>query len=442
METIHHMLPLVARSRLARTVLAVMLLAGADAAAWDADLDPTFSDDGVLVFSWDGYQPVNGIAVQPDGKIVAVGRSGNVFASEFGIARFNPDGELDPTFGVDGVLVLDIGSGDSWATDVAIQPDGKIVIVGTMLNSIPYAVVLRFDPDGTPVDAGSVPFGVPAYGEAVAIQPDGKIVVAGRAVFTTTESDFAVARVNPDYSMDTEFGTDGMISWDFDGGFDVANDVAVRSDGKIVLAGTATRNGGTVFGVMLFSATGGPQGLGWADFGFESEGNGLALQADGKAVVAGRRLHASGGDMVVARFNTNCTLDTSFDGDGMRIFSPSATGEEGGEDVIVQHDGKIVVLGYLSMTGRAEAALVRFTSTGDVDAGFSGGPYSTFTTFPFSQGWGANGRAIAQQADGKLVVGGWSEGIAYSQHPAVARLQGNEDLIFTDGFESGTTDWW
>ena len=146
--------------------------------------------------------------------------------------------------------------------------------------------------------------------------------------------------------------------------------------------------------------------------------------------------------MAVARFNTNCTLDTSFDSDGMRVFSPSATGEEGGEDVIVQHDGKIVMLGYLSMTGRAETALVRFTSTGEVDAGFSGGPYSTFTTFPFSPGWSANGRAIAQQADGKLVVGGWSEGIASSQHPAVARLQGNEDLIFTDGFESGTTDWW
>ena len=174
-----------------------------------------------------------GIALQSDGKIVVAGTARNGFA----LARFNPDGSLDPGFDEDGKLTTSFAANAAGA-DVAVQPDQKIVVAGTAGTD--FALV-RYNPDGS-LDPGfdhdgivTTTFGITATGSGIVIQPDDRIVVAG-----TAGSDFAVARYNPDGSLDSGFDFDGVVTTSF-GTKAVAAGVVLQPDGKIVLAGTVGR---------------------------------------------------------------------------------------------------------------------------------------------------------------------------------------------------------
>ena len=163
----------------------------------DGTLDTTFNPSGSLAAGvvttdmGDTYESVTGVLVQPDGKIVATGRSGSVFA----LARFNVDGSLDGGFGTGGKLIYDLGGTNAQANAVALQPNGKIVLAGYSSNASDsdFAVV-RFTPDGTPEGARVDPIGASSDSVyTVALQPDGKIVAAGYAQ-NGTYNDIAVAR--------------------------------------------------------------------------------------------------------------------------------------------------------------------------------------------------------------------------------------------------------
>jgi uncharacterized delta-60 repeat protein len=190
------------------------------------------------------------VAIQSDGKIVQAGESGFGVTADFALARYNPDGSLDSTFDSDGRVTTDIVGGNDRGAGIALQPDSKIIVAGTASADIALA---RYNPDGS-LDAtfdgdGKVTTDFNAsfdLGNAVALQSDNKIVVAGNSDGGgSLTADFALARYNPDGSLDTTFGSDGKVTTAFNStSFDTARAVAIQpSDGKIVAAGMSPQTG-------------------------------------------------------------------------------------------------------------------------------------------------------------------------------------------------------
>jgi uncharacterized delta-60 repeat protein len=162
------------------------------------DLDTSFGTDGIVITPIAGADEVSALALQPDGKIVAAGQSSDSTAISIAVARYNPDGTLDPDFGSGGVVTTLIGA-SAWAFDVALQPDGKIVAAGAGGDTQVEFVVVRYRPDGT-LDRGFASGGIvmTEIGErdeiyGAALQPDGKVDVAGKT-FDGSVSHFALAR--------------------------------------------------------------------------------------------------------------------------------------------------------------------------------------------------------------------------------------------------------
>ena len=161
----------------------------------------------------------------------------------------------------------------------------------------------------------------------MAIQDNGKIVVVGETADTnSTFSDIAVVRYNLDGSLDTSFGTGGIVTTDMASSLDRGFDVAIQSDGKIVAVGERyyLGNPDNAFALVRYNADGsldtsfGSGGKVISDLGIIDRARGVALQSDGKIVAAGEWSNASfHSDMIVARYNSNGSLDTSFDTDGL-----------------------------------------------------------------------------------------------------------------------------
>ena len=268
-------------------------------------------------------------------------------------------GDLDPTFGTAGIVTTNVG-GNGRALAVAIQSDGKVVTAGYIAaTSYCFAVVrynasgsldTSFDGDGKLITA----FATDGVGHDVAIQSDGKIVVAGYT-YSGSSNDFAVVRYNTDGSLDTSFGAGGKAITDFGSVGDHGYSVALQSDGKIVVAGGT---GGYSFALARYNTDGSldtsfdGDGRVTTAIGSSSVGYGVAIGPDGKIVVVGESGTGNYG-FAVARYNSDGSLDTSFDGDGRvttAVGSPSR-----GRSVAIQSDGKIVVAGE-SGTGNYNVA--------------------------------------------------------------------------------------
>jgi len=215
----------------------------------DGSLDETFGDGGTKTTDL-GYeqQGATAVAVQPDGKLVVTGLAAEITTDEpddFLVMRYTADGSLDPSFSGDGVQIT-TWDDDSDAVDVALQPDGKIVIIGDAYSDISGGFdfgVARYLPDGTPDssfgDGGqySIDFdGGNDFPTALGLQSDGRIVIAGGTLLGT-DHDFALARLNPDGSLDAGFGDDGKVTTVFDAGSTHAYGVAIQADTQIVAAG-------------------------------------------------------------------------------------------------------------------------------------------------------------------------------------------------------------
>ncbi len=283
------------------------------------------------------------------------------------------DGDLDPTFGVGGVFGKPengipstqpyYNSLDS-PGDVAIQSDDKIVVVTSKTNNIgshgeplggPYAFLIqRYTADGF-IDSsfgnnGDVIFNFAIFRDdmahAVAIQPDGKIVVVGETksfLFGsgTLKKDFALIRLNPNGGLDSSFGNNGRVQVDFASGDDIAYDVAIQPNGKIVAVGEAEIQGNKQFGVVRLNPNGTLDssfaGDGKATVDWGDKATGVALQSSGQILVVG---YSNNGHSKLAQFNVNGTLDISFGLAG--IWSTPITYAN---SVVIQPDGKFIVAG-------------------------------------------------------------------------------------------------
>jgi uncharacterized delta-60 repeat protein len=363
-------------------------------------------------------------------------------------------GSLDPCFNFTGMVSTTIGSSlSASARAVAIQPNGGIVVVGTSLSRFTYDfTIVRYNPNGS-LDNNFGAAGIQrtdfAFGNdqanAVAVQSDGKIVVAGSSS-SDTDSNFALARYNPNGSLDTTFGGTGKIVTSLSLGADVATSMALQSDGKIVVAGyDFSPLQGNNFALARYNLDGsldttfGVGGKKQTTFTASSDdkANAVAIQSDGKIVLVGdthEDVINADQDIALARYNTDGSLDTGFGSGGKRI-ADFFNHYEYSRAVVIQPDGKIVVAGGY-FEGTKLGTVERFESDGRTDTGFGENGIGIQLVFGHGVAF-----TSALQPDGKIIVGGWASGPDTSDF-GLARLNtnGSPDLAFGSSFGRLTTD--
>ncbi|HWX41720.1 MAG TPA: delta-60 repeat domain-containing protein [Blastocatellia bacterium] len=397
------------------------------------DLDPSFGSGGKVVTTLAGFDKIHALAVQNDGKIIAAGASGDKFA----VARYNANGSLDSGFGDNGTLTTGFFdmAGFEQINALLLQPDGKIVAAGyTALPQIGFDFALvRYNSDGTADKSfgslGKVTtdfFGFSfdeAAAYALAIQSDGKIIAAGgtSSPLFQLNQEFGLARYNEDGTLDLSFGNGGKVATSFFNNSDYnegALAVVIQPDGKILAAGGAFED----FGVARFNSDGSLD-TSFGDGGkvitrFSSDGTtidqalAISLQADGRIVAAGRSTISVGHEVLaVARYNSDGSLDTGF-GSGGKLtadFFPTGTGllGDGLNSVVFQADGKIVAGGLSNPITTSDFGLARYNSDGTLDSTFGSGGKVT-TDFGVSRFGGLRAAiyTLALQADGKVIAAG------------------------------------
>jgi uncharacterized delta-60 repeat protein len=392
----------------------------------NGSLDPSFSGHGKRITHFPGEDRSSGIAVQSDGKIVAVGGAVAIASAtdgDFALARYRTSGALDTSFSADGRRTTNFGGDLEQAAAVAVQSDGKLIVVGTTqadFRTDSDFALARYNPNGS-LDTSfsgdgrqTTDFGGGDAAAGVALQANGKIVVAGRG---GPGGDFALARYKRNGSLDTRFSRDGKKRTDFGGSFDGAAGVALQANGKIVAAGGGGPDGDFALarynlrGLLDTSFSG--DGRQTTDFGGTSDGAaGVAIQRDGKIVAAGRG--GPGGDFALARYDLHGSLDSTFSGDGKQRTDFGGFDEANG--VALQGNGKIVAVGDV---GFGDFALARYDANGSLDASFSGdGKQRT--------DFGGNDEAegVALQGDGKIVAEGSGRGAEGSSDFALVRYRG------------------
>jgi len=313
----------------------------------DGRLDSAFGVDGKVISDFGDYEDGASVAIQPDGKIVIAGYTGENLPSDFLIARYRNNGEADSSFGNNGTTIVDFQNIDR-ATAIAIQADGKIVVAGCSYDNIFQAngdiAVVRLDangePDSTFGENGKILRASETAQEdcSLAIQKDGKIITAGNS-----RGDFILLRFETNGKIDSSFGTDGEAITDF-GDNDWIESIALQDDGKIVATGISGYQNAVLARYLqtglLDSAFKNGKIL---TSGYGSVGSSVAIQQDGKIIVGGY-LWVDNYDCYMLRFDQDGTADSSFGAAG-KVFS-----DFGHYDlfysVAIQNDAKIVAAGY------------------------------------------------------------------------------------------------
>ncbi|MCX7262695.1 MAG: hypothetical protein NTX67_08030 [Burkholderiales bacterium] len=318
----------------------------------------------VGTFSDYGYA----MALQADGKILVVGTSWNGSNNDFSLIRLNANGSLDTSFEGDGKAIIPLGTSSDEGRAIMLQADGKILVAGTSWNG--------------------------------------------------SNNDFSLIRLNANGSLDTSFDGDGKAIIPVGNGSDSASAMMLQADGKILVAGTSFNNVGTDFSLIRLNANGSLDtsfsgdgkaiisvGEGWMD----DVGSAMTLQADGKILVAGSS-RGNNTDFSLIRLNANGSLDTSFDGDGIALIGAGASFGTG-RAISLQADGKILVAGSSDLGGN-KFSLIRLNANGSLDTSFVG----SLDTSLYGAGKvnipvglkDSFASAIALQADGNILVAGSS----------------------------------
>lgn len=388
---------------------AVMALMLVQAFAAPGELDTTFGGTGIVKTDAGEYhEGGQGMVLQRDGKIVQVGDEG------FTVIRLLPDGTLDTSFG--GTGIVRISRGNHYAYAVALQNDGRIVVAGVDHDSISVA---RFLPDGT-LDAA---FGTPhpdytgvgfttvpaadSFPRVVdcAIQSDGKIVVAG-----TDDDNFFAMRFHTTGTLDTTFSGDGKVSTDL-GGTDYAYAMALQPDNRILVAGSRGLATVTTLAVLRYN-TDGSLDTTWNGTGqvftpvlLHSEANSVQVLPDGKVLVGGYTVVSAraGGDFAVIRYHSDGSLDTSFNGTGKATVD-FGSDYDMGFSAVAQRNGRVVVAGVINYgVSNGNLAVTRLNANGTLDTTF--GQMGKVTTDIGKWGYSDGVQALVQ-TDGKILIGG------------------------------------
>lgn len=414
-------------------------------------LDPTFNGLGYRVERFDvGVNTIpTAMALQPDGKVVVAAQ---VTGGRFGLMRFNANGTLDLSFAGDGKLIVDMNVN---VTSLTVQPDGKIISAGggNLGPGQSGFIIARFNADGStdaPFGGGG---GVAAVGFAtgsavlnkLALRPDGRIIAVGSAPNLNGGSDFAIATLNANGSLDQSFGG-GQVTAQINA-TDRLTSFALQTDGKIVAAGLT----GNVPNIQLTLLRFNPDGT--LDSSFDGDGKlaanlfpgltivdnrGLAIQNDGKVVVAGGRANVGG--WIVGRYNSDGSVDNTFSGDGFTETTLAMTlGIGYPTKVVVLPNGRIMAGGMDSRDTRTQTfAFTRYSVDGSLDRSFDGDGRATFNFVTTPAEYVID---FDFDAQGRVVAAGWTHsGFVSDVRIGVMRAAFTTERLFTTEFDQNGDD--
>lgn len=360
----------------------------------DGTPDPTFGTNGVFTFSLNFEANIYGCYIKPDGKILLAGETTDYQDYRLLLIQLNPDGTIDHLFGDNGIVVEHVSIYEDHGWGLAVQEDGAILVCGT--GTVDYAgeyrnapMIVKFSADGE-LDTSFGTNGVATIPvnsientlRSITVQPDGKILAAGHFANDLFFFITLVVRFMPDGTLDPTFADNGMFKHPFGQADSQAFDIVVTEDDKILVTGVSVAPTYD-YSMMLFKLD--AQGVLEPDFGTDGVvitdntgtydvGYGLRIQADDKIVVAGTTGNAPPEDnsMAVWRFNSNGAIDASFGTNGMTAINMGNAADEA-MGIALQEDEKIVIAGKSRNDANFDFAIVRLlgdhsTAVTDINA--------------------------------------------------------------------------
>lgn len=349
------------------------------------------------------FEALQAVRQQADGKIIAAGYTNNGSDEDFLLVRFNSNGSLDKSFGANGVVTTDFGLGNDRASSLIIQPDGKYVLGGYAYDSSNKKAfaVARYHTNGLlDSDEGSytgfastgkklIDIGA-GHDEAFSalIQPDGHIVMAGSAQLPglPVTFDIALARVTATGELDTTFDHDGKLSTHLNSGDNRANAVIIQDDSKLVIGGFTYNGSNNDMLLIRYHSDGsldtdfdGDSGSGNGIVKIEAQGSyyndyfsDLVMDLGGRFVAVGKTTAFDSGfaDFLIARINSNGTLDSSFNGSGIKSLQILPSANDSAQAVNVQADGKYLAAGSGYQDPISLVHIARFNNDGGLDKSF------------------------------------------------------------------------
>lgn len=370
----------------------------------DGSLDETFGQNGIVttdIQAGDDY--LYSAAVQADGKIITGGSTTQNENEDIVLVRYNSDGSLDNAFGEAGIVISDISQFSDRARTIRLQSDGKIIVSGTGYLNFSGIVLIRYNTDGS-IDRSFGTNGILHTGGEVGIyssvrtftiQNDGRIIVVGWKV-NVSNGNTALLRYNSDGSLDTSFGDNGIAVFDVLGLNDESSAIAIQDDGKIVLSG-AVQDPVTGWNTLI----GRINSDGTADESFGTNGfvvnafsptydysTSVCLQSGGKIISGGLIVEGeSNGNFALQRYNTDGSLDQTFDEDGIIVTDISPGENDFLNDIALHTENKILAAGWRSINGNYDFVLARYTDDqGVIDQphfkpAWSGSPYQAMNIY-------------------------------------------------------------
>lgn len=408
-----------------------LIVAVSSAGAKDGALDPSFGQGGIVrtAIGTDAY--LNALVAQPDGKLVAAGGTGNGTQGVFALARYDENGSLDTAFGSRGVVTTPVGSTNDSANALVRQPDGKLVVAGRNWDGSRYTFELaRYNANGsldTSFGSGgavTTAIGQNSLANALVLQPDGKLVAAGYSYDVSAASEvFALVRYNPNGTLDTSFGSGGVVTTPIGSNGAQAFALLVQPDGKLVAGGYSFLGDGHALTLARYDpngtldtgfGTGGiakDAGLGFADA--------LVRMPDGNLMVAATYDYIY--ELALARFGPNGSLGAVTDISGVR-----ASSSFGARGLVAQPDGWLVAAVQTAATQTGtQVMLARVGEYGTLDTNFGSDGIAVSDLAPDANLVGLGGLVL--QADGKLVAGGQ---VGTGKHEfALARFMGTPPCV-------------
>ena len=393
-------------------------------------LDPTFGNGGKVTTDFNiGNTLAYSCAIQTDGKIIAVGHVANNFAA----VRYNYDGSLDSSFGVFGKLQIRIGdAGDPTCNSVAIQTDGKIILGGTATFSGSYnAVLFRCNSNGS-IDSSFGYNGLvkkdwgTGYSSNydILIKPNGKILASGQG-YIGTNNNFTqafIAQYYPDGKLDSSFGQNGLATiGNYSSGIKMYN----LSTGKILLTGSYSLTNSQLldFGLFRFLQNGiidstfGTNGISFTDFSNKEDfAFSLAVQTDDKIILCGYENELLVQNIGLVRYNSNGTIDSSFGAYGKVKTSILNSSQNSGNSVFLQSDGKVLI----SASSAYYFMLLRYNSNGIIDSTFGNNGIVSTDFFGYQD---IAYNAVVEPITNKIVIVGTCRNLSANSF-GLARYQG------------------
>ena len=422
-----------------KKLLALSLLLPFLSSAQYGVLDGNFDADGKVEIGYADFSTrCHDVLVQPDGKILVSGWSSTANLPGMFINRMWPDGSPDNDFGIFGQAVLHLNGLTLQCYAMALQDDGKIIMVGGVNGDQIGQIVIRLNANDGFADQTFgingytiIPYPGTAFLYDVVIQDDGKIVATG--ISTDNGLDVTVVRLNADGSMDNTFSFDGKVITDA-GGLDAAQGIAIDPNGKIVVAGSLDNGGGFVNSLLVRYNSNGDLDNTFGTNGISETS--LApnvdklhnVSIDGAGNIYGCGTLRDGDyNIMVAKFNGDGSLNNSFSFDGIVEVDVNGDDDEA-SDILIQPDSKLLVAGSSESNGDDAFTMVRLMPEGlqDITFGNSG---IVVTSSGSSDEW----QALALQDDLKILAAGTSTNFQFNLPEAVVAR-------FTSGMNVGIGD--